>query len=36
LITNKWVKIGAIAFVGLIGLILLFSAIALGRVAFHI
>jgi len=36
LVTNKWVKIGAIAFVGLIGLILLFSAIALGRVAFHI
>jgi hypothetical protein len=36
LIANRWFKIGALVFAGLIGLILLFSVIALGRVAFHI
>jgi hypothetical protein len=36
LLTNRWIKIGAIAFAGLFGLILLFSTIALFRVAFGI
>jgi hypothetical protein len=36
ILTNKWVKIGAIACAGLFGLILLFSAITLFRVAFGI
>jgi hypothetical protein len=36
ILTNRWVKIGAIACAGLFGLILLFSAITLFRVAFGI